>query len=126
VPEQESDRSGEIMDQLRELGNNLERVIRQAWESETGRELREQFSAGLKEVTTQVEGAVESARNSESVQNLGDQARDAWRSTVGDESAVKLREGIGEALESLNERINDLVETIPTHSASDEETNGDA
>jgi hypothetical protein len=126
MPEQDSDRSGEIMDQLRELGNNLERAIRQAWESETGRELREQFNTGFKELSAQIEGAVENARSSESIQNLGDQARDAWQSAVGDESAAKLREGISEALESLNERINDLVETIPTPSASDEETGGDA
>lgn len=126
MPKQGSDRSSEIMDQLRELGNNLERVIRQAWESETGRELREQFNTGLKELSAQIDGAVESARHSESLHNLGDQARDAWQSAVGDESATKLRAGISEALESLNERINDLAETIPTPAESDDETGGDA
>lgn len=113
-------KSQEILEQLRELGQNLEQVIRRAWESDQGREIREQFSKGLAELNEQVEQAIESARASETTKNLQAQVKDSWDSVGGQEISENLREGIGDALVALNEQINRLAETIPSGSASED------
>lgn len=125
MPEHDPKQRGDIIDQLRELGKSLEQIIRRAWESDEGYEIREQFRTGLSELNAQVDRTVESIKESEAARNLGSQVKQGLGSTVGDEFADNLRQGVSQALKTLNEQINRLVETIPDGSSTKSKGDGD-
>ena len=123
--EQDPRERGDIIDQLRELGRNLEEIIRKAWESDQGHEIREQFRTGLRELNAQVDRTVESIKEDEAARDLGTRVKDNLESAVGDEFADNLRQGVSQALKTLNEQINRLVESIPDVPTSKGQGSGD-
>ena len=121
MDEKEPRAGNEILDQLRELGGNLEHVIRKVWESQQGREIREQFQSGLRELNAQIACTLASFRDDEEAQGAG--AGEA--ELLGEETAESLRQGIRDALKALNDQVSRLVETIPDETTSDKQGDED-
>ena len=118
MDEKEPRAGNEILDQLRELGSNLERVIHKVWESQQGREIREQFQSGLRELNQQIAYTLASFRDDEDAQGAG--AIEA-EFLGGEETAEGLRQGIRDALKALNDQVSRLVETIPDETTSNKQ-----
>lgn len=105
----------DILGQFRELGKNLEDLIRQAWESDQVKDIRDQFSRGLGELNEQLDQAADKARESQVAKGLGQQVKATLDKAGADKVADSLRRGITQALETLNEQLNHLIESLPEH-----------
>jgi ElaB/YqjD/DUF883 family membrane-anchored ribosome-binding protein len=103
----------DLLGQFKELGQQLERSIRKAWESNEGQEARDQIGKGLKELETQLGKVVEDVRKNQTVQDIEKQAKSTIESAGSEETTAKIRQEIGDALKSLNEQLNKLIKAVP-------------
>ena len=103
----------DLLGQFRELGQQLEKAIRRAWESDEGQEVREQINKGIKELNARLGKVAEEARKSQAVQDLQKQAKGAVEAARRDETVQNLSKEIGQALQSLNDQLNKLIKSVP-------------
>ena len=105
--------SEDLLGQFRELGQQLERAIRKAWESGEGQEIRDQVGKGIKELSDQLGKVAEDARKSHVVKDLEKQVKSTVQAARSDETVENLRKEINQALQSLNEQLNKLIKSVP-------------
>ncbi len=103
----------DLLGQFRELGQQLEKAIRRAWESDEGQEVREQIGKGIKELNERLGKVAEEARKSQTVQDIQKQVKSAVEVARTDETVENLHKEISQALQSLNDQLNKLIKSVP-------------
>jgi len=103
----------DLLEQFRELGAELERSIRRAWESDEGQEVREQIGNGLRELNHQLGRLVEDVQSSETYRDAQKRVKDAIESPQVEETARSVERELSEALSTLNELLNKLIQSVP-------------
>ncbi len=111
----------DLVQQFRELGQQLEKAIRKAWESDQGQEFRDQVGKGLKELNTQLGKVADDARKSDVGQNVAKKVKGTVDSVKGDQTAQTALKDLGEALRSLNDELNKLIRSVPGGKSSSSE-----
>jgi BMFP domain-containing protein YqiC len=103
----------DLLGQFKELGLQLEKSIRKAWESNEGQEAREEIGKGLKELEKQLSKVVDDARKNQTVQDIEKQVKSGVQSVTSEETTSKISQEIKEALKSLNDQLNKLIKAVP-------------
>jgi F0F1-type ATP synthase membrane subunit b/b' len=103
----------DLLGQFRELGLQLEKSIRKAWESNQGQEVREEIGKGLKELETQLGKVVDDARKNQTVQGIEKQVKSGVQTVTSEETTSKISQEIKEALKALNDQLNKLIRAVP-------------
>lgn len=117
------DTVGELMGEVRELGNQIEAAFRAALESERTRQLQRDLMGGLKELSTQVKAAVKNAQENPRVQQASERGLEVIRNAQHSKTAHDLQETLVSGVAQLNMQVRKLVERLET---SDTESAGSA
>ncbi len=103
------ERRNEIVDELKELGNQLQALMRTAATSERSKELQQEITKGVQEITRQVEIATRQARESQTAKELGAQAQKVMQSPQMDRAVQEVRVGLLRGLQELNDQLRKVV-----------------
>lgn len=108
------DTGGELLDELRELGNQLEAAFRAALESERTKQLQRDLMGGIKELSIQVKNALRTAQDDPRVQQAGERGREVLRNAQQSKTAHDLQEALVTGVTQLNLQVRKLVERLET------------
>lgn len=95
----------ELVEELRDLGQNLKSIIQTAWESEERKKIQQDLESGLRQLMLALEQSVTDFRESPEGQRLKEEAellRDRLRSG---EATAKLRDELLAILQKVNEEL---------------------
>lgn len=107
--------------ELREFGVQLMRALRSVTESAEVRNLGKEIGSSLREIGDEIQSAVEAAVESDDVRAVGQKARKVGE-RVKDEVEVggvgaSLQQGLSQALRSLNDELNRIIDQVQSKSA---------
>lgn len=108
------DAVGELVEEVRELGNQLEAAFRAALESERTKQLQRDLMGGLKELSSQVKTALKSAQDNPRVQQASERGREVLRNAQQSKAAQDLQETLVTGVAQLNVQLRKLVERLET------------
>src|SRR5215207_4567284 len=110
-PGQDKD-SGDLLNELREMGQQLETAFRAAIKSDRAKQLPKDLAGGVREITQQLKPAAKTVQNDTRFQ----QAEERGRQAVAQARESKLMQDIQETLVSgitqLNEQLRKVVDRI--------------
>jgi len=112
------ERRMEIVDELKELGRQLQALIRTAAQSDTTKELEQEISKGIHEVSHQVDTALKQVRDTRAAKDLGTQVQKVVESPQVAEVAQEIRTGLVRGLQELNAQLRKVA------ARAEEETEG--
>lgn len=112
------DAASELVEELRELGNQMEAAFRAALESERTRQLQRDLMGGLKELTTQVKTALKSAQDDPRLQQASERGREVLRNAQTSKAAQDLQEALVTGVAQLNAQVRKLVDRLESTPSS--------
>jgi len=118
--EEQSPKS-DLRDEFRNLGENLKQLFSVAWESEERKRLEQDIRDGMKELGLALEGFAEDVRSSEVGENIRKEANEFGDRVRSGEVEQKVREGILDALQSLNAELQKAAERFSGMAEDQEE-----
>lgn len=98
-----------IVEELSELGRQLGAAFKAAWESEERRKLQQEIREGLAALGDQLEEAVQTARESEALQELRADLQKAVETARQSEPAQDIGEGLLKGLRQINRQLSRLL-----------------
>lgn len=101
-----------LADELRELGKQLGLALRAAWESEERQRLEKEIGEGLKDLGKQLDQALQAAKVSPQTQKVKEQVEKVVETARQSEAVQEIREGLISGLRELNEELRRLVEKM--------------
>jgi hypothetical protein len=107
MPEEQS---GEIVDELKELGRRLQVLVRTVAESERSKEFQQDVSKGIAEVGRQLDAACRQAQTTQVAKDLGTQAQKVAESPKVAEASQEIRSGLLRGLQELNAQLRRVAE----------------
>ena len=113
----EENKSSNLKDEFRNLGNNLKQVINAAWESEERKKFQAEIEEGMRELGYALDDLAEGIREGEVGQNIRREVDDISERVRSGEVESKAREEVLKALKILNTEL----EKASTKFASEEE-----
>lgn len=102
----------DLKEELREMGQQLERAFRAVVESERAKQLQKDVAAGVREVTTQLRSAVDTMQQDPRVQQAESRGREALNQVQATKLGSDLQDAFVTGLSSLNAQLRKLVERI--------------
>jgi hypothetical protein len=117
-----TDASGDILEELRELGRNLQAMVQTMWESEERKKLEHELETGLTEAYNSLSKAAHEFAESPTGKNIKTELEDLGQRIRSGEVEAKVRSEILSALKSANEG---LKRTNPPQSASTPSSDSD-
>ncbi|MBC8163558.1 MAG: hypothetical protein H7Z42_20320 [Roseiflexaceae bacterium] len=117
-PDNGRDAVSELVDEVRELGNQIEAAFRAALESDRTRQLQRDLMGGLKELSSQLRTAVKDVQENPRVQQASDRGKEVLRNAQHSRTAQELQETLVSGVAQLNMQLRKLVdrlETTPTN-----------
>ena len=116
---------GEVLGELRELGQQLSSAFMSLWESEDSRKLRTEIEQGFLEIGQQVETAVKSARDSDAAKQFSEQVKETMDKARESEIAAKLEDGLVTGLRELNQQLSAAVSSLEADASSEAKPEGE-
>ncbi len=95
----------EIADELRELGKNLQALLRSAWESEERKKVQSELQTGLNELGKSISQAAAEFSQSPAGQTLKADIEDLHQRIQSGEVETKVRSEVLSALRAANEGL---------------------
>jgi signal recognition particle GTPase len=111
-----SDASGEILEELRELGRNLKAIIQSVWESEERKKLERELETGLNEVYTSLSKTAKEFSESSTGKNIKAEIEDLGERIRSGEVEIKVRDEILTALRTANVGLKKAADSNTTES----------
>ncbi|MEN9936365.1 MAG: hypothetical protein RLZZ387_2944 [Chloroflexota bacterium] len=102
----------DLKEELREMGQQLERAFRAVVESERTKQLQRDVATGVREVTSQLRSAIDSMQQDPRVQQAETRGREAVSNIRETKLAHDLQDTFVTGLSSLNAQLRKLVERI--------------
>jgi signal recognition particle GTPase len=112
--------SGELLEELRSLGENLRTLLRSAWESEERKKLQQEIEIGLGDLHTSLSQAVQEFSDSPTGQTLKSDLDDLNERLRTGEVENKIRTEVISALRAANEGLKNAVQKEPAAKAEKE------
>ena len=103
-------KSSEILDELRELGENLRSLLQSAWESDERRKMQQEIETGLNDLYTSLSQAVKEFSDSPTGQNLKSDLEDLEERFRTGEVETKIRAEVISALHAANEGLKNTAQ----------------
>jgi hypothetical protein len=110
--------TGDIVTELREMGQQLEAVIRAAIESDRSKQLQRDIAGGVKELTTQVKTALKSVQETSQFQQASEKGRETIHRAQHSKTVNDLQETLITGIAQLNLQLRKLVDRIEQPSSS--------
>lgn len=98
-------KSSEILDELRELGQNLRSLLQSAWESDERKKMQHEIETGLNDLYTDISQTVKDFSESPTGQDLKSDLEDLGERIRTGEVEAKIRSEVVSALHAANESL---------------------
>lgn len=109
----------DVTSEFQVLGENLKRVLQQAWESEERKNLQREIETGLATLGKTLEQAAREFRESETGQRLKSEAQELQERLRSGEVETRLREDLITVLKKVNTELEKILK--PKSEAGDGE-----
>lgn len=103
---------GDLANELRELGQQLENAVRNAMENEKAKQIQKDLSAGLREIGTQLQSAVESLKENPHIQELVEKSEQAVNQAQQSKVTQDFQETLARGIAQLNDQLAAFVARI--------------
>jgi len=103
--------SGDILNELKTLGEQLGSAVKALWESDESRNLRKEIVDGMTEVSNQIETALKSAQESEAAKEFSAQVKETVDKARESDIPVKLQQSLVGGLRDVNAQLSKMLDT---------------
>ena len=114
---EEEKRSGEILDELGALGDQLVTAVKSLWDSEDARKVRQEIGEGFVELGHQVDAAMKTAKESEAAKEFETKVKETVDKARESDVADQVQAGLVTGLRQLNEELSKLVSSLASSEA---------
>ena len=104
--------SGEILDELQSLGEQLVTAVKALWDSEDARQVRQEIGDGFVELGNQVDAAIQTARDSEATKEFETKVKETVDKARESDVAGQVQDGLVTGLRHLNEEMSKWVGSL--------------
>jgi gas vesicle protein len=111
----------ELKQEFEKLGRNLRMLIQGAWESEKRKQASQEVQRGLNEVGNALSNAATQLTQEPAARKLQEEVDQLAERVRSGELAEKARSELIEALQGVNERLNDLVDQLEQDTERDQQ-----
>jgi hypothetical protein len=111
--------SGEILDELQSLGEQLVTAVKALWDSEDARQVRQEIGDGFVELGNQVDEAIQTARDSEATKEFETKVKETVDKARESDVAGQVQDGLVTGLRHLNEEMSKWVGSLTPAEASE-------
>ena len=111
--------SGEILDELQSLGEQLVTAVKALWDSEDARQVRQEIGDGFVELGNQVDQAIQTARDSEATKEFETKVKETVDKARESDVAGQVQDGLVTGLRHLNEEMSKWVGSLTPAEASE-------
>ncbi|NOK58256.1 MAG: hypothetical protein GFH27_549279n62 [Chloroflexi bacterium AL-W] len=99
----------DLMNELREMGQQFEALFRAAVENDRTKQLRRDLSGGVRELTSQVRDAVKTVQSNPQIQQAEERGRQAFNQAQQSKVANDVQETMVAGIAQLNAQLRKLV-----------------
>ena len=103
--------SDEILNELRNLGNNLKELLQSVWESEERKKAQKDIETGLNDLVKTLSQAANDFAQSPTGQTLKSDLKDLHERIQTGEVETKVRDEVASALRAANEGLKKATKT---------------
>lgn len=96
--------------ELRELGQQIEQAMRAAFESERAQTIRKDFSAGMREITAQLQNAMQAVQSNPRMQELSERGQQALNQAQENPQLKEFQEALARGVAQMNQQIAAFAE----------------
>ena len=100
----------DLAQELRELGEQLKKMIRVARDHPQMKEFERQISQAVADLSTQIDHAVTGAKEDERVKKAGEQVKQAAQSVKESGAPDDIARGLAKGVQALNEQIRRAID----------------
>ena len=111
-PTKEQRPSGEIIDELEALGEQLVTAVKALWDSDDARKVRQEIGDGFVELGHQVDDAIKTARESEATKEFEAKVKETVDKARESDVAGQVQDGLVTGLRQLNEEMSRWVGSL--------------
>ena len=111
----EDKQSSEILDELRNLGENLRNLLQSAWESDERKKLQNEIETGLNDLHTNLSQAVKDFSESPTGEDLKSDLEDLGQRIRTGELETKIRSEVISALRAANAGLTNKTQNTSTN-----------
>ena len=104
--------SGDLLNELREMGQQLETAFRAAVQSDRAKQLQKDLAGGVREITEQLKTAAKSVQNDTRFQKAEERGRQAVAQARESKVVQDIQETLVSGLAQLNEQLRKVVENL--------------
>jgi hypothetical protein len=104
--------SGEILDELHALGEQLVTAVKSLWDSEDARKVRQEIGDGFVELGNQVDEAIKTARDSEATKEFEAKVKETVDKARESDVAGQVQDGLVTGLRQLNEEMSKWIGSL--------------
>ena len=101
--------TGDIVAELRLLGQQIGSAAKALWESDDSRSVRQEIREGLEEAGRQIDTAVRSFHESDAGRKLGTQVKQTVEKARESDAADKVGQGIVATLREVNRELGKII-----------------
>ena len=106
--------TGDVLDELKLLGQQLGSAVKSLWESEESHNLRKEISEGLNEAVREMDKAVKSVQESDAAKEFSEQVRGTVDKARESDVVGQIQQGLISGLRDLNAEIGKLLNSRET------------
>ncbi len=101
---------GDVVEALRNLGEQLSRTVKAAWESPQRQEIEQEIRQGMKELATEVDKAFKEVKQSPAGQRVREEATEVKSNIESGEAARRARNSLSQGLHWLSTELAKLAD----------------
>ena len=104
--------SGDLLDELREMGQQLETAFRAAIQSDRAKQLQKDLAGGVREITEQLKTAAKTVQNDTRFQQAEERGRQAVAQARESKVVQDIQETLVTGIAQLNEQLRKVVDRL--------------
>ena len=104
--------SGDLLDELREMGQQLETAFRAAIQSDRAKQLQKDLAGGVREITEQLKTAAKTVQSDTRFQQAEERGRQAVAQARESKVVQDIQETLVSGIAQLNEQLRKVVDRL--------------
>ena len=104
--------SGDLLNELREMGQQLETAFRAAIQSDRAKQLQKDLAGGVREITEQLKTAAKTVQNDTRFQQAEERGRQAVAQARESKVVQDIQETLVTGIAQLNEQLRKVVDRL--------------
>ena len=104
--------SGDLLNELREMGQQLEMAFRAAIQSDRAKQLQKDLAGGVREITEQLKTAAKTVQNDTRFQQAEERGRQAVAQARESKVVQDIQETLVTGIAQLNEQLRKVVDRL--------------